>query len=61
MRAIAQAQAALIVCLEAVFSVLGGWLTHSLCRLENDQVLEEATGKERNLLYLVPEIMRAIE
>jgi len=32
-----------------------------LRRLENDKVLEEATGKKRNRLYVAPEIMQVIE
>jgi Fic family protein len=33
----------------------------ALRRLENDKVLEEATGKKRNRLYVAPEIMQVIE
>lgn len=33
----------------------------ALRRLENDQVLEEATGKKRNRLCVAPEIMKVIE
>jgi Fic family protein len=33
----------------------------ALRRLENDQVLKEATGKQRNRLYVAPEIMQVLE
>ena len=32
-----------------------------LRRLENDQILKETTGKQRNRLYVAPEIMLALE
>ncbi|MDE3090600.1 MAG: hypothetical protein KGJ80_14575 [Chloroflexota bacterium] len=33
----------------------------ALRRLENDKILEEATGKKRNRLYVAPEILQVTQ